>query len=169
MIPTHSTVPRWPAQPPRVDPSGRSYGVVTFGPEAAPLAEQWLAELAGLGAPVWRLSDAGGPMTGALEFCLASATTGLRLLAAGPEQQVLAVQATAHQAGLIDAELTLHATSIRERLVYCVHCKTTSSVTAGVSEVATCAGCGRRLVVYAHLSRRSGSYLGFLADAEERE
>jgi hypothetical protein len=108
-------------------------------------------------------------MTARLTEVLASAATGLRLMAAGPEQEVLAVQSTARAAGMIDAELALHVTSSASRWVYCVHCKTTSSVSEAVDEVAACQGCGRELLIFAHFSRRSGSYLGFLADAEERE
>jgi len=104
---------------------------------------------------------------GRLTEVLGASSTGLRLMVAGPEQEVLAVQSP-HAPPDDRAELALHVTSAASRQVYCVHCKTTSSVRAAVEELTFCHGCGRELLIFAHLSRRSGSYLGFLADAEER-
>jgi hypothetical protein len=169
VITAHSTVPRWPTKPPSVDPSGRGYVVVAFGPEAEPVAAAWRREIAELSLPMVSLAGAHpGDTLGRLADVLAAATTGLRLMVAGPEQEALAVQSAARAAGMIDAELVLHVTSAESRKVYCVHCKTTSSAQAAVEELAACDGCGRELLIFAHLSRRSGSYLGFLADAEER-
>jgi hypothetical protein len=170
VIPAHSTVPRWPTEPPSVDPSGRSYVVLAFGSEALQVASDWRGEIARRAMPFISL-DGGSDlseMMARLTGVLGAAVTGLRLMVAGPEQEVLAVQATARAAGMLDAELALHVTSSASRRVYCVHCKTTSSVKAQVNEVSACHGCGRELLVFAHFSRRSGSYLGFLADAEER-
>jgi hypothetical protein len=170
VISAHSTVPRWPAEPPALDPSGRSYVVLAFGSEAEQIAAAWRRQIQTLELPLISLDS--GPdaaeTVDRLNEVLASAFTGVRLLVAGPEQEVLAVQSAARAAGMIDAELTLHVTSAASRKVYCVHCKTTSSVQAAVEEVAPCGGCGQEILVFPHLSRRSGSYLGFLADAEER-
>jgi hypothetical protein len=170
VIPAHSTVPRWPAEPASVDPTGRSYLVVAFGPEAEQVAAAWRRDIAQLAMPL--VSVDGGSDTSQtirrLTGVLASSTTGLRLMVAGPEQEVLAAQSAARGAGMIDDELVLHVTSAELRRVYCVHCKTTSSARAAVDEVTSCAGCGLQLLIFSHLSRRSGSYLGFLADAEER-
>ena len=134
------------------------------------MAAWWLAEVARLPAPSWSIHSEGtaADLLPALTTRLRQSATGLRLMVVGPEQQVLAVQSCAIEAGMIDAELTLFATSTKARSLYCAHCKTTSSVYVGVGSVAPCSGCGRGLMVYSHLSRRSGSYLGFLADAEER-
>jgi hypothetical protein len=170
VIPAHSTVPRWPAEPPAVDPSGRSYVVVAFGPEAEPIAAGWRREIAQGPSALIALDcdQAASETMSRLTGVLASATTGLRLMVAGPEQEVLTVASTARAAGMIDAELSLHVTSATSRKVYCVHCKSTSSARAAVDEVAACQGCGRELLIFAHLSKRSGSYLGFLAAAEEQ-
>jgi hypothetical protein len=169
VITAHSTVPRWPAEPPSVDPSGRSYVVLAFGSEASQVASAWCREIAGRAAPLVSLDSGTEPsIMDRLTDVLAASVTGLRVMITGPEQEVLAAQSTARTAGLIDAELALHVTSAASRRVYCVHCKTTSSVEAAVDEVAACHGCGRELLVFAHFSRRSGSFLGFLADAEER-
>jgi hypothetical protein len=168
--PAHSTVPRWPAEPASVDGSGRGYVVLAFGPDAEQVAAAWRRDIARRAMPLVSLDGGPNPANALdrLAEVLAGASTGLRLMVAGPEQEVLAVQSAARVAGMIDDELALHVTSAAARQVYCVHCKTTSSVVAAVDELASCHGCGRELLVFAHLSRRSGSYLGFLADAEER-
>ena len=143
--------------------------VLAFGPEAEQTAAGWRREITRRSMPLAVLDGADSASTlGRLTEVLRAAATGLRLMVAGPEQEVLAVQSAARAAGMIDAELTLHVTSSAYRRIYCVHCKTTSSARAAVDEVTSCAGCGRGLLIFAHLSRRSGSYLGFLADAEER-
>lgn len=169
MIAAHSTVPRWQAEPPGVDPGGRSYGVLWFGSVAAQVAYRWVRAIAEMSAPVWAFDggDGGAETFAELAMRLAACHTGLRLMVAGPEQEVLTAQVAAREAGMIDAELALHVTSQPSRLVYCVHCKTTGSYQAAVGEIAPCAGCDRPLLIFAHFSRRSGSYLGFLADAEE--
>ena len=152
-----------------MDATGRDFGVVSFGQDGLVVAGWWLTEIAGLPAPSWSLSSEGAAadLLPALTTRLRQSATGLRLMVVGPEQDVLAVQSCALEAGLIHAELTLFATSTKARSLYCAHCKTTSSVQAAVGSVAPCAGCGRGLMVYSHLSTRSGSYLGFLADEEE--
>jgi hypothetical protein len=144
--------------------------VVAFGPAAEQVAAAWRGEIGLSEMPLVSLDAAAGPsVMERLTDVLGVSSTGLRLMVAGPEQEVLAVQSAARAAGMIDAELALHVTSAESRKVYCVHCKTTSSARAAVDELASCEGCGRELLIFAHLSRRSGSYLGFLADAEERE
>ncbi|MGV6818201.1 MAG: dimethylamine monooxygenase subunit DmmA family protein [Thiotrichales bacterium] len=50
------------------------------------------------------------------------------------------------------------------RDVFCVHCRTINgSVT---HNLVSCEGCGRKLFVYDHFSRRLGSYMGFQVNAE---
>lgn len=159
-------MPQWPQQPPGIDPTGRLFGVVSF-PGAAGISAGWISELARSRADWWAARGAANALLPGLRKRLEAETVGFRLLVAGPESDVLAAAAVARAAGVIPAEMTLHATSDTTRRVYCVHCKVTSTVTAEVGEVAECAGCGRGLMVFAHLSRHSGAYLGFLADAEE--
>ena len=39
----HTSVPRWPAPVPSVDPAGRSVSLVGFGVSGRPIVETWLA------------------------------------------------------------------------------------------------------------------------------
>lgn len=146
-------------RPPEVDVSGRTFGIVAA--RHCPVARGWATQLEALDRPYWQV-DADG-----VDAALAGATVGLRVLVSGPEVEVLAVAARLRAAGLADAEVITHATSTRHRRVYCAHCKQTSILDAAVEDVAPCPSCGRGLLVFAHASARSGSYLGFQADAEE--
>lgn len=159
MTTQHACVPRWGTRPPQVDGSGRTFGIVA--PPGCPVAREWAAQLDILGRPYWHVPPHG------VEAALGGATVGLRVLVSGPEVEVLAVAARLRSAGLADAELTTHATSTGHRRVYCAHCKQTSLFDAAVDDVVTCPSCRRGLLVFAHASARSGSYLGFQADAEE--
>jgi|GEM_PF-7106219 hypothetical protein len=51
--------------------------------------------------------------------------------------------------------------------VYCPHCGTTTPSREPVGATMPCSGCGRRLEIYRHFSRRTARYLGLMADAEE--
>jgi hypothetical protein len=168
LIPAHSTVPRWPQRPPEVDASGRTFGVVYFGDAGRQVASDWLLEVDRIGATSWVVHGVDlQPVHDAMSSRLASAVVGLRLMIAGPECEVLAAAAVGRSAGLVPAEIVTHATSDSSRRIYCVHCKETSVVEAAVGDVVACGGCRRELAVFAHFSRESGSYLGFLAGAEE--
>jgi len=61
MISAHSTVPRWPAEPPSVDGSGRTYVVLAFGPEAEQVAASWRREIALRSRPVVSLVGGAAP------------------------------------------------------------------------------------------------------------
>lgn len=151
-------MPRWPAQPPRVDVAGRVFGVAA--PLDCAVAAGWVAAISQLGRPSWRIEPAD------LGRALGNATVGVRVMVSGPEHDVLAAGAACREAGLLDDEVTLFATTTSARRIYCVHCKATSLVTTAVGDVATCSACHRGLHVYEHFSRRSASYLGFQANAE---
>lgn len=154
----HSSIPRWPTQAPAVDPSGRSFGVVA--PAQCSVADYWVDQIAEFGRPCWRV----GP--GDLGAALATATVGLRVLVSGPEHVVTALGAVCRDAGLLDDEITLHATGVDGCRIYCVHCRSNNIVDAKVGSIAPCPACGRGLHVYEHFSRHAASYLGFQADAE---
>ncbi|MFZ2240318.1 MAG: dimethylamine monooxygenase subunit DmmA family protein, partial [Gordonia amarae] len=76
------------------------------------------------------------------------------------------VRAHALRAGLEDDEIHVSATGSGPIKVFCSHCRATTTADAGIDDVVPCAGCGRGLLVYYHVSRRKGSYLGFMVDAE---
>ncbi|GGL99088.1 hypothetical protein GCM10011594_18850 [Nakamurella endophytica] len=82
---------------------------------------------------------------------------GWRVAAVGPEHAVLALRACAVEAGLMDAELHLHADRRTHRRVYCPHCGAT---TLAAGDRFRCAGCARTLLVHDHVSLSSGRYLG---------
>jgi hypothetical protein len=168
--PDHTSVPRWPTEPPDVDPTGSSYLVVSRGAAGKAVAERWAAAIASAEKPLWTHHDGG---EGALELDgvrdqLAAARVGTRVMIAAPELDVLDVLRLARAAGAIDAELRALVTPARERRVYCPHCRTHTVAGVEVGETVACAGCRRTLIVYHHVSRLHGSYLGYMVDAEER-
>jgi len=165
----HSSVPRWPTSDPGLDRSGRAYAVMTFGSAAAALGAVWRGELAALGRAVW--SWDGEAATGAglagLREQIASATVGWRLLLAGPGPEVLLAYAEAVRGGVLDAEITVVVTDAAQRRVWCSHCRATTLAEVALGAETDCAGCGRSLFVYHHVSRRHAAHLGFMTDAEE--
>jgi hypothetical protein len=62
--------------------------------------------------------------------------------------------------------LFVGSTAVATRDVLCAHCQTRTRAEVGIEEVLPCAGCGRNLLVYYHVSRLKGAYLGFMVDAE---
>jgi dimethylamine monooxygenase subunit C len=166
----HTSVPRWPTTDPGVDRTGRAFAIMAFGPGAAPVAERWHREVARLGRPVWvrRVEGADDAVLTELDERVAAARVGWRLMLAGPQADVLAAYAVATRAGFLAAEIAVLVTDDRHRRVWCAHCDTTSLAEVATGDVTPCAGCGRSLLVYHHVSRRSAAYLGFMADAEER-
>ncbi|WP_220187746.1 hypothetical protein, partial [Pseudonocardia pini] len=85
MASVHTSVPRWPTTDPGVDESGRTFGIMTFGPAARSAGEAWARRLAQLDRPVgiW----AGGSAAEAapvLARWLVEARVGFRLMLAAP-------------------------------------------------------------------------------------
>lgn len=169
MAAEHTSVPRWPRTDPGVDRSGRAFAILSFGADAAGVARGWAREVARLDRPVWTWhGDGADPVLGELADRAGAARVGWRLMLAGPEADVLAARATATAAGLLDPELTLLVTDDRRRRVWCSHCGATTLAEVAVDDVTDCAGCGRSLLAYHHVSRRHAIYLGFMVDAEEK-
>jgi hypothetical protein len=171
--PEHTSVPRWAAQPPEVDGSGRRFLVLSCGEAAWSVAERWSEEITALGRPSWGCHFDEPPMGAGDEWLqplrrhLERARVGTRLMVAGPELEVLDVIRTAHAAGAVDAELRCWVSEDELRRVQCPHCHAHTVARVAVGGTTDCAGCGRSLLVYHHVSRRHGAYLGFMADAEE--
>lgn len=134
-----------------IDESGRAFGIVAVDAAARPVADAWWTRLRELGRPVQTWF---GP-TPPLDAWLAAARVGYRLLLAGPEADLLALRARAGV--LLDAEITLHVTDSRERVVRCARCRTATRTEAAVLD---CAGCGLRLAVHDHVSTVHGAHLG---------
>lgn len=101
-----------------------------------------------------------------LATLIAGARVGLRLVLVGSRGSCLRLRAVAVRAGLEDDEIEVAATGDGQLEVHCVHCGTFTMVDAEIGEMVRCSGCVRNLVVYHHVSRRSGAYLGYQVDAE---
>jgi dimethylamine monooxygenase subunit C len=164
----HTSVPRWGTETPAPDPAARAVLLLGFGPRGAAITTGWAADVHA-GCPVERLAadDADETVLAVLSARVAAARVGWRLMLAGPEVDVLAARAVAVRAGVLDAEIRTAVTGSERKRVYCPHCRTTTATTAPLAAEIPCDGCGSRLHVYAHVSRRTGAYLGFMADAEE--
>ncbi len=87
-----------------------------------------------------------------------------RLYVQGTEPFVWTVAGWASGLGLMPEQIRLaHAGSLRRR-VWCTHCHGfTEDVT---TQIVSCAGCGRHLLVRDHFSRRHGAFMGVMVDAE---
>lgn len=164
----HTSVPRWPAEIPAVDPAGRAVALLAFGAAGKRLLTAWRAAVPER-TPVWShvVDRADDDSLGLLARQVAEARVGWRLMLAGPEVDVLAARSVAIGLGVLDAEIRTVVTGAARKRVFCPHCRGTTETAAPVAAEVPCAGCGRRLHVYGHVSRRLGAYLGFMADAEE--
>ncbi|MGP4046106.1 dimethylamine monooxygenase subunit DmmA family protein [Streptomyces sp. 2A115] len=166
---SHTSVPRWPTVAPELDRTGRSYAVLTFGSAASVLASAWRSALETLERPVWSRhgEQADADCLTGLREQIATATVGWRLLLAGPQSEVLAAYSEAVRGGVLDAEITVMVTDSAHRRVWCAHCETKTTAEVALGAEAACAGCGRSLFVYHHVSRLHAAHLGFMTDAEE--
>lgn len=101
-----------------------------------------------------------------LDETLAAAHVGVRIRIAAPLGDCLQLRAAAVTAGVEDDELELRPTGHGPISLYCSHCSAVTNVEAAVDDVVACRGCGRELLVYYHVSRNTGRFLGFQHDAE---
>jgi dimethylamine monooxygenase subunit C len=167
-------------RPLALDPSGRRHLLVTDGP-AFPkdafdgdgpeaFTTRWTVSGTSTAIPA---PDVAAPDAAfrssqhlfiALRRRLAEEHMGLRLYAAGTEPFIWEVYGLASGAGLQRDELFLYACGSAARRVFCNHCRT---ITGGVTtNIATCAGCGAKLFVRDHFSRRLNAFAGVQVDAE---
>ncbi|MGY1685775.1 dimethylamine monooxygenase subunit DmmA family protein [Geodermatophilus sp. SYSU D00804] len=151
-----------------MDPAGRTVSVLGFGDRGREIVADWLAATPA-GRVVWSLvaERADDATLAALAGQVRAARVGWRLMLSGPEVDVLAARAVATGLGLLDAEIRAAVTGADRKRVHCAHCRVTTEAEVPVGAEVPCRGCARRLHVYAHVARRTGAYLGFMADAEE--
>jgi hypothetical protein len=165
----HTSVPRWASDAPEVDLAGRSFLVLSRGEHGRRVASEWAQAIARAGRPLWTHhgSCADGWALSLLAAQLENARVGTRLMVAAPELDVLDVVRAARAVGAIDAEVRAYVTSREARRVHCPHCHGHTITTVAVGETMPCGGCGRALIIYHHVSRLHGAYLGYMVDAEE--
>jgi dimethylamine monooxygenase subunit C len=95
---------------------------------------------------------------------LAQSLMGTRLYVAGPESFIGLVMKIALEFNLNKDEIRAEECGTLARRVYCIHCRST---TEGVrTNIVSCVGCARWLLVRDHYSRRLAAYMGVMADAE---
>ncbi|MCF6508943.1 hypothetical protein E9549_16230 [Blastococcus sp. MG754426] len=159
--PRRTSVPSWSAQPPALDPAGRTFLLVQVGGRAAEVVDRWAAEAWEHGRPVrrWGLPGVDGTSAAALARRLDGMHVGDRVLVAGPEADVLALVALARGMGLLPEELTAFAVDRGPIPVFCAHCETTARLAVAPGAEVDCPGCDLRLEVHEHASGHRGSYL----------
>ena len=146
---------------------GRSHLLVGVGRDAADAVADWSAQLVAQGLTVEEIvTETVAEADVQLRAAFDAATVGIRLMLAGPVGVCLALRATAVRAGLDDDELAVMPCGTGPIDVRCAHCGEVTSVIAAVDDVVECTTCARNLLVYYHVSRRTGHYLGFMIDAE---
>jgi dimethylamine monooxygenase subunit C len=167
----HTSVPPWTVRdvgtrPPEPDRTGGSYLLVGVGTGGRQAVSVWAAALEGCAVRALVGDDADAVATD-LSAALAETRVGARLRIAGPVGTCLTLRGVAVSAGVEDDELHVSPTGTGPVDIWCVHCAVTTAAEALVTDVVACAGCGRNLLVYHHVSRRTGRFLGFQVDAEE--
>lgn len=167
-----SSIPQWArpqgsAATEAIDTDGATHLLVGVGPEASELVERWAGDLGdGVAVRILCGEDAAG-VSSPLRAALDGATVGVRVHIAGPVGACLALRGVAAAAGLEDDELRFTPVGAGPVDVFCAHCGGVTPACAAVDDVIACSGCERNLLVYHHVSRLTGHYLGFMIDAEE--
>jgi dimethylamine monooxygenase subunit C len=177
--------------PLRADLGGRYHLMLGMGPGATALLRV-LAEIQGSDLPalqktrVLLVPDAGGTPTtvpfdhlglglvsqfaGAaslleeFRLVLAESLMGTRLYVAGPESFIGLAMKIALEFDLNKDEIRAEELGTLARRVYCIHCRATTENVR--TNVVSCTGCARWLLVRDHYSRRLAAYMGVMVDAE---
>jgi hypothetical protein len=177
--------------PLRADLGGRYHLMLGMGPGADALLRV-LAEIQGTALPalqktrVLLVPDAGAPLMTVpfdhLGLCLVSpfpdtaslleafrlvldeSLMGTRLYVAGPESFIGLAMKIALEFDLNKDEIRAEEVGTLARRVYCIHCRTTTENVR--TNIVSCAGCARWLLVRDHYSRRLAAYMGVMVDAE---
>jgi NAD(P)H-flavin reductase len=89
---------------------------------------------------------------------------GTRLYVAGPESFIGLAMKVALEFNLNKDEIRAEECGSLARRVYCIHCRSTTENVR--TNIVSCVGCARWLLVRDHYSRRLAAYMGVMADAE---
>jgi hypothetical protein len=177
--------------PLRADLGGRYHLMLGMGPGADALLRV-LAEIQGSALPalqktrVLLVPDAGAPLMTvpfdhlglslvspfpdtaslleAFRLVLGESLMGTRLYVAGPESFIGLAMKIALEFDLNKDEIRAEEVGTLARRVYCVHCRATTENVR--TNIVSCAGCARWLLVRDHYSRRLAAYMGVMVDAE---
>lgn len=95
---------------------------------------------------------------------LSASVMGTRLYVAGPETFIGLVMRIAAEFNLNNDEIRAEECGSAARRVHCIHCR--SAMENVKTNIVTCTGCGRSLIVRDHYSRRLAAYMGVMVDAE---
>ena len=177
--------------PLRADLGGRYHLMLGMGPGATALLRV-LAEIQGSAPPalqktrVLLVPDDGGmlttvpfdhvglglvsqfagtaPLLEAFRLVLSESLMGTRLYVAGPESFIGLAMKIALEFDLNKDEIRAEEVGTLARRVYCVHCRSTTENVR--TNIVSCTGCARWLLVRDHYSRRLAAYMGVMVDAE---
>jgi hypothetical protein len=119
-------------------------------------------EQLGLGS-VNRFDDAASLLK-SFRTVLYESLMGTRLYVAGPESFIGLAMKIALEFDLNKDEIRAEEMGTLARRVHCVHCRTTTENVR--TNIVTCTGCARWLLVRDHYSRRLAAYMGVMVDAE---
>jgi hypothetical protein len=100
----------------------------------------------------------------AFRVVLAESLMGTRLYVAGPESFIGLAMKIALEFDLNKDEIRAEEVCTLARRVYCIHCRATTENVR--TNVVSCTGCARWLLVRDHYSRRLAAYMGVMVDAE---
>jgi hypothetical protein len=95
---------------------------------------------------------------------LGESLMGTRLYVAGPESFIGLAMKIALDFNLNKDEIRAEECGTLARRVYCIHCRATTEDVR--TNIVTCSGCRRWLLIRDHYSRRLAAYMGVMADAE---
>jgi len=97
----------------------------------------------------------------AFRLVLDESLMGTRLYVAGPESFIGLAMKIALQFDLNKDEIRAEEVGTLARRVYCIHCRTTTENVR--TNIVSCAGCARSLLVRDHYSRRLAAYMGVMS------
>jgi ferredoxin-NADP reductase len=95
---------------------------------------------------------------------LGQSLMGTRLYVAGPESFIGLAMKIALEFNLNKDEIRAEECGTLARRVYCIHCRATTENVR--TNIVSCVGCARWLLVRDHYSRRLAAYMGVMVDAE---
>jgi len=126
--------------------------------------EPFQADLKRLAPGMLRLHTTEAEAVADLNQTLAECFMGTRVYIAGSESLIGSCVQVTSRYGLNTDEVQCEHCGSAARRVYCIHCK--SSNENVTTNIVSCIGCGRHLLVRDHYSRRLGGFMGVMVDAE---